>query len=43
MRYKRAQERAAKRRRVNEDNGRCIEGVNETDGCYVVTVLEKEN
>ena len=35
LRYKRAKERAAKRRRVNEDNGSCFEGMNETDGCML--------
>ena len=41
MRYKRAQERAGKRRRVNEDNS-FFDVVNEADGCCVVAVLEKE-
>ena len=40
--YKRAQERAAKCRRVNEDDGSCFDEENETDGCCVVTVAEKE-
>ena len=42
MRYKRAQERAAKHRTVNEDDGSCFDVENEADGCCVVAVLKKE-